>query len=681
MQIQHFVNRFFYATRKTRCYNVIDNRRNATTGTDGANAAADKNNRRHTMLRTTLSVVALCLGLTAYLPAYAAPDHGALLSPDKQLRVDFYQKSLPGGRRALYYKVKYKDREIIKESLLDLELDNHLSESAMALKIDRQAHWFDNLAITAITSSSTDSTWTPVTGEHAAIRDRHNAMRVELVKDDNPDYRMAVEFRAYDEGAALRYVFPENPKGSYYRIKQENTEFALPAGTRAWFHGWAQAPYKLLPLANWPDESERPLTLELPGGTWAALLEANMVDYARTKFKLSKTRPDTLVTSMHDAADLISPFATPWRGIMVADSAVALAANSHFILNLNAPSRIRDESWIKPGKIIRVMSQTTADARANIDFAARRGLQYVLFDWKWYGPAFSFDSDASKVAIADFDLPEIIRYGREKGIGVWLYVNQQALLTQSDTLFQTYRDWGVKGVKFGFVQVGSHRWTTWIEKAIQQAAAANIMVNIHDDWRPTGEQRTWPNLLTSEGIRGNEEMPDATHNTVLPFTRFLAGAADYTICYYDPRIKTTHAHQLALAAIYYSPLQTLYWYDKPAMSKDEPELAFWDRIPASWDDTRVLQGSPGQFVSTARRKGTDWFVGTITNNDSRKVKVALGFLDKGRKYTATIYADDPQAPTATKVGVRTMQVDADSIIEAGLLPSGGHAIWLAPATP
>jgi hypothetical protein len=603
----------------------------------------------------------------------------SVASPDGRLVLDFYQARLADGKRELHYGVRYKGQAVIRDSRLDLELDNHLSESAMALPIDRHAHWFENLAVTGVTTAAHDSTWRPVTGERSTIRDHYNTATIALVKDDNPTYKMAVEIRAYDAGVALRYVFPENEKGTYYRITQENTEFALPPGTRAWYHGWAQAPYALLPLKDWPDESERPLTLQLPGGLHVALLEAGMVDYARSKFRLSATRPDTLVTSMHDGADLISPFATPWRGIMVAETPGALIEHDDFILNLNDASRIADTSWIRPGKIMRVMTLTTQDAKANIDFAARHGLRYVLFDWKWYGNAFSFDADATKVAIPDFDLPAIIRYAKDKGIGVWLYVNQQALLAQSDTLFQTYRDWGVAGVKFGFVQVGSHRWTTWIEKAIQQAAAAHIMVNIHDDWRPTGEQRTWPNLLTAEGIRGNEEMPDATHNTVLPFTRFLAGAADYTFCYYSPRIKTTHAHQLALAAIYYSPLQTLYWYDRPADSHDEPELEFWDRMPTTWDETRVLQGAPGQFITTARRHGDQWFVGSITNTDSRKLKVALDFLAPGKQYLATIYADDPAAPTRTKVGLRTVRVDAKTVIDAPLAASGGQAIWLRPA--
>jgi len=625
------------------------------------------------MRRLIAALILLACGL-----AQAAGLEERLTSPDGKIVLTVQQKTDAAGKRALYYNVRYDDQIVIRESLLELRLDNHLSESAMALPVDRRARWFENLAVTGVRRTSHDSSWTPVTGETARIRDQYQAMTIDLVKDDNPVYKLSLEARAYNEGVALRFAFPENEKGSYYRVIGEDTEFALPAGTKAWYHGWAQAPYKLLPLRDWPDQSERPLTLELPNGLHVALLEAQMVDYARTKFKLSADKPDTLVTAMHDAADLISPFATPWRGIMIARTPGQLAENNHFILNLNQPAALADTAWIKPGKIMRVMTQTTAAAKTNIDFAARHKLEYILFDWKWYGPAFSFDSDATKVAIPDFDLPAIIAYAKERGIGVWLYVNQQALLTQSDTLFQTYRDWGVKGVKFGFVQVGSHRWTTWVEKAIRQAAAAGIMVNIHDDWRPTGEQRTWPNLLTSEGIRGNEEMPDATHNTVLPFTRYLAGAADYTICYYDPRIKTTHAHQLALAVVYYSPLQTLYWYDKPEMSQDEPELAFWDRIPTVWDETRVLDGAPGRNVTIARRSGREWYVGAITNNDARTVQLKLDFLPAGQRYEATIYADDASAPTRTRVGIRRQTVDANTVLTLAMPASGGQALWLRP---
>ena len=602
-----------------------------------------------------------------------------LKSPDKNYTLLFYQEKNIDGTRTMFYKVDYKGKPVIYKSALDIQLDNNLSERAMALKVDTHAKWCENLTIKRITTLSKDTTWQPVYGERSVIKDNYNAATIELVKDDNPIYLMNVEIRTYNEGVAIRYFFPENEKGTYYRVVSENTEFSLPEGTKAWHHSWAQAPYKLLPLTNWPDETERPLTLQLSNGLYACLAEAQMVDYARTKFKLSNEKPNTIVTSMYTPADLISPFGTPWRVIMVAEKPGDLITNNDIILNLNAPSKVKDISWIKPGKIIRVMTQTTKDAFENIDFASKYNLQYILFDWKWYGPSFTFNSDATKVAIPNFDLPGIIKYGREKGIGVWLYCNLQGLYSQSDSLFRIYNQWGVKGVKFGFVQVGSHRWTTWIEEMFKKTAENNIMVNVHDDWRQTGEQRTWPNLMTAEGIRGNEEMPDATHNTVLPFTRYIAGAADYTICYYDKRIKTTHAHQLALAAIYYSPIQTLYWYDKPAFSNNEPELEFWDKIPTKWDETKVLQGIPGEYITTARRKGNEWFVGTITNNDVRMLKISFSFLPKGKKYIAAIYSDDSTVATKTKVKVERKKVDASTVLDIKLAASGGQAIWLKPA--
>lgn len=622
-------------------------------------------------------VLAILLAVSAYSQSTKIEGTTAVIpSPDKNLVATFYQMKDASGSRTMYYEVRFKNKTVIEPSILDIQLDNRLSESAMALKVDTLSRWTSNLVVKKINSNSRDTSWIPLFGERSAIRDNYNGAFVELVKEDNPIYPVHVEIRAYNEGIAIRYFFPENEKGTYYRIKEENTHFTLPQGTTAFHALWAQAKYQELPLSNWPNEAERPLTLKLPNGLYACLTEAAMVDYARTKFKLSAVKPNTIVTSMYTPADLISPFGTPWRVIMVAERPGDLIENNFLVLNLNEPARIKNPDWVKPGKIMRVMTQTTADAKANIDFAVTRHLQYILFDWKWYGPAFSFTSDVTKVAIPDFDLPAIIQYGKEKGVGVWLYVNLQGLFSQSDSLFAVYKKWGVKGVKFGFVQAGSHRWTTWIEEMFKKAAENQIMVNVHDDWRPTGEQRTWPNLMTAEGIRGNEEFPDATHNTILPFTRFIAGPADYTICYYDKRLKTTHAHQLAMAAIYYSPIQTLYWYDKPAFSNNEPELEFWDKIPTVWDETKVIQGEPGFYISTARRKGQDWFVGTITNNDARTLKLPLDFLTKGKKYTASIYSDDPAIATKTKVKVERVQVSASTMLDVKLLASGGQAIWI-----
>lgn len=598
-------------------------------------------------------------------------------SPDKRIAVRFYQQVDSTGAAAMYYTVYYKGKPIIRGGSLDIQLDNHLTEQALALKVDKPGDWCADLKITGIDSLTKDTTWKPVCGERSRIRDHYHALVIHLVKKNNPIYKLNVEIRAYNEGVAIRYFFPFNPKGAYYHITSERTTFPLPSGTKAWFTGWAQGPYQLLPLKNWPQQAARPLTLVLPDSTYVCLAEAQMVNYARTKFELCR-QPNTVMTSLYGAVDLISPAATPWRVILIADTPGQLLEHDYLLLNLNAPDKIRRAGWIKPGKMMRVVTQTTRSALNCIDFAAAHHLQYILFDWKWYGPAFRFSSDATKVT-APLDMPRIIRYAADRGIGVWLYVNQQALLRQSDSLFRIYHAWGVKGVKFGFVQAGSHRWTTWLEKTIQKAAASHIMVDVHDEFRPTGEERTYPNLMTAEGIRGNEEMPDAKHNTILPFTRFIAGPADYTICYYDKRIKTTHAHQLALSVLFYSPVETLFWYDKPSDYQGEPEIKFFEDVPTTWDDTRVLQGRIGQYIVMARRKGNDWFLGGITNDDARKLVLPLGFLPKGKKYEAQVYYDDPAVPTRTHVGIRNREVTSGDTLHFDLEASGGIAIRFHPS--
>lgn len=215
-----------------------------------------------------------------------------------------------------------------------------------------------------------------------------------------------------------------------------------------------------------------------------------------------------------------------------------------------------------------------------------------------------------------------------------------------------------------------------MHKAIEKAAECQLMVDVHDEYRPTGVSRTYPNLMTQEGIMGNEEMPDATHNTILPFTRFVAGAGDYTICYFSNRKKTTHAHQLALAVVYYSPLQYLFWYDKPEFHRGEKELEFFKNVKTVWDDTKVLNGEIGKYITVARRSLDDWFVGSITNNDARKLSYKLDFLDKNKHYIAYIYADDSKLGTRTNVKTQAFVVKKDDRLSFDLEASGGAAVHI-----
>ena len=264
---------------------------------------------------------------------------------------------------------------------------------------------------------------------------------------------------------------------------------------------------------------------------------------------------------------------------------------------------------------------------------------------------------------------------RSRGIGIWLYVNQRALATQLDTILPIYERLGIKGVKFGFVQVGSQGWTTWLHNAVRKCAEHHLMVDIHDEYRPTGVSRTLPNLITQEGIGGNEEMPDARHNTVLPFTRFLCGPADYTPCYFSNCIKNTHAHQLAMAVVYYSPVEFLLWYDKPQMYKGEAELQFWKDVPTTWDDSRCLDGEPGKYIVQARRSSSDWYVGVMNGLEAREVVINTAlFLTKGKRYTLHLYTDDPTLKTRTNVRTEQLKVKGGQTLRLKLQPSGGAAM-------
>jgi alpha-glucosidase len=391
---------------------------------------------------------------------------------------------------------------------------------------------------------------------------------------------------------------------------------------------------------------------------------------------------------------------------MLGESPGRLLENNDLLLNLNDPCALTDTAWIKPGKAIREASLSTVGAKACVDFAVKHNLQYIEFDAGWYGHEYSDASDASGVALdaarvskipnhGGLDLPVVIRYARERGVGVWLYVNSRALERQLDVLLPLYKSWGVAGIKYGFVNVGTQKATAWLHEAIRKTAAHKLMVDVHDEYCPTGWSRTYPNLLTQEGIHGDEEAPANNVTLDILFTRMLAGAADNTICYYDGRVNrnATHAYQLAKAVCFYSPLQFLYWYDRPFRSPgaagrgpdgpnilgDEPELEFFDAVPTVWDDTKVLHGEIGEYGILARRSGPDWFIGFMNANQPRHFEVPLTFLAAGTRYVALLYSDDPTIPTRTQIRIERFMVDRETVLTLSASEKGGQAVRIVPA--
>lgn len=600
---------------------------------------------------------------------HAGNVYKVLHSPDNSLLFSAYVEN-----GLLKYKVSYKEKPVILESCLGID------------------GWKDNIEIERLDSASVNREWHPVYGERAVVSDCYKEYSYILRTKGRGD-RLALIVRAYNSGIAFRYKYLH---GSYLRISNEYTSFVVPENTYCWFAPFAQAEHKKMLVKDWPGEAERPLTLQLENGLYASLAEAEMVNYSRTKFIVRKGESNVIRCKMYDPVEDIAPFETPWRVIMVAEHPKDLINNNDLILNLNPECQIANTDWIKPGRIIRSVSLTTDGAKKVIDFAAKRGLNYIHFDSGWYGSEVSKDSDPRKsdvdpqrCPVNDLDIPEVVRYAKSKGVGVWVYVNQRALSAHLDEILPLYESWGIAGIKFGFVHVGSFRWTTWLHDAVKKCAEHHLMVDIHDEYRPTGFSRTYPNLLTQEGVRGNEEFPDGINNTTLPFTRFLCGAADATICYFHRKelkpglaknpnaraLLNTACHQMALSVINYSPLQFLYWYDTTEDVTDEPELFFFDNLPTTWDDSKTLDGAIGEYITMARKKDGVWYVGCITNNEARKLEVSLDFLEDGKKYELTMFTDGGEKiKTRTHVAINTKKVTNRTNIKLSLLPRGGVAM-------
>lgn len=611
-------------------------------------------------------------------------------SPDNRLAVTVATARLGDEEGVPVYRVSWADRPVITTSRLALDL---------AGDMDRSGGWTLAEGVTR----THDATWENPWGERRVVRDAYCERTLDLRQNDPPHRTIRLTVRAYDEGAALRYTILPAPgeASANVTLTRERTEFRCPSDATAWAAYTAQGLYQAGPLSHIRKGCERPLTVRLADDLYVALAEAKLVDHARMKFDPLPATGELgvgVVAALDGPVEAALPFDTPWRVVMVAASPGQLLEHNDLIRNLNEPCALADTSWIRPGKVIREVTLTTDGGLACVDFAATHGLQFVEFDAGWYGHEYDDAADATAVNVdpkrskGPLDLPAVIRHARERNVGVILYVNRRALERQLDTLLPLYRSWGVAGVKYGFVNVGPQRWTNWLHEAVRKAAAHHLMVDIHDEYRPTGYSRTYPNLMTQEGIGGDETSPPNDQTLTILFTRMLAGAADNTVCYYDPRVdrNATHAYQLAKAVCLFSPWQFLYWYDRPAplgasgplppkTIGDEPELEFYARMPTVWDDTRVLHGCIGKYAAIARRSGDTWYIGAMNAGEPRTLDLKLDFLDPSRPYEATIYRDDPTVSTRTHVAIDRRPVDAATVLPCVLPPRGGQALRITPS--
>ena len=679
--------------------------------------------------RLTRSITLAVAFATFTATAATAQNQVRVESPDRRTVV-----TVGVHEGALYYSIERDSRALFLPSRLGFEF-----RGAPPLR--------DSLRITGSTQRTVDTVWTQPWGEVARVRDRHNERRISVTEGAPGNRQFVVVFRVFNDGVGFRYELPEQAGLGEFAIMEELTEFALADDARAW---WipsnrprldrSEMLYSSSPVSV-VDSVQTPLTLETRDRrTFLVIHEANLVDYPRMFLAGRRMEGRTLRATLAPWADGIkvrgrTPFVTPWRTIQIADRATDLAP-SVLGLNLNPPSAIANTDWIKPMKYVGIWwgmhigtmtwssgprhGATTENTKRYIDFAAANGLGGVLVegwnigwdgDWIANRNAFSFTQP-----YPDYDLPGLAAYAKQKGVKLIAHNETSGGIVnyerQLDSAFALYRSLGIDAIKSGYVtdtvDGGHSHYSQYAvrhhRKVIETAAKYGIMLDVHEPIHDTGERRTWPNMMTREGARGQEynawggeggNPPE--HETILFFTRLLAGPMDFTPGVFDilyerstgrarrpeePRVRTTLAKQLALYVVLYSPLHMAA--DLPENYANQPAFQFIRDVAVDWDTTRVIDGRIGDYVVVARkaRNSQEWFLGAITDEEARTFTVSLSFLPRGRSYVAEIYADGPNAHWLTNplpVAIARRPVTSASTLRVVLAAGGGQAIRIRPA--
>jgi alpha-glucosidase len=645
------------------------------------------------------------LFLTAVHGLAAAPL--TVTSPDGKLSVTFELKMNPQpylpGERA-YYRISFEGKPILKDSPLGLDFKGQAA-------LD---HGFE---ITGSRKSSHDSTWTNAFGAVRTVRDHYNQLTVSLREQLAPGRRLDVIFRAYNSGIAFRYALPRQAALDNFTLSSEETGFYFPGNPSAFaidlgsYTTSYEGEFQPVTLDQIKPTSiiGIPLLVHMPEGPWVAILEADLDDYAGMYLGGVRGIPGALMSKLSplpghsdEAVIASTPKDSPWHVVMVNSSPGGLIQSDALILNLNPPCALSDTSWIKPGKsawdwwsgsyasgVSFKPGMNTSTMEHYIDFASKAHLRYMLIDAGW-----SPRDDITQTVPA-IDMPAILAYARQRNVRILLWMYWSAVDKQMDKAFPLFEKWGVAGVKIDFMDRNDQEMVNFYHRTVKAAAAHHLVVDFHGAYPPAGLRRTYPNLLTREGVMGLEynkwsrrETPQ--HLTTIPFTRMLAGPMDYTPgCFNNatraqfqprqvqPMCQGTRANQLAMYAVYLSPLEMLSDYPEDYLG--QPGFEFLEKAPTVWDETRVLNGEPSEYITIARRHGNEWFLGSMTNWTARDLNVPLTFLGSGR-WDAKIFADGPNAnQNAKDLTVQTKQVTANDMLPLHLAQGGGAAVIFTPA--
>lgn len=650
----------------------------------------------------------LVVAISGLLSAQTAPVRTSpvtLASPGGRAEIVFSTAPGPGGASALSYKVSFAGRPVLDWSRLGLEF-----QGAPALG--------GNVAIVSAQTGSADETYRTPHGKANPVRNHYNSALIELREQARPFRSLAIEARAYDDGVAFRYLIPDQPGTKEIRISGETTQFRFQKDATAYplilggYRTSYEDDYHKLTLSGLHQDYliGLPLVVDVPGVAVAGITEANLDNYAGMYLgagrdgRTLEARLAPRVDQPGLAVSTGTPARSPWRVIMLGDHPGRLI-ESNIVVNLNPPPAIADTSWIRPGKTAwNWWSGSVVEnagfkygmngetMKAYIDFAAKAGLEYMLIDAGWAargtGPN---DSNADITEHRpEVDIPDLVKYANGQNVRLWVWAHWTDVERQMDAAFPLYEKWGLAGVKIDFMDRDDQWMVDYYRRVAKKAAEHHLMLDFHGAYKPDGLRRTYPNVLTREGVMGLEYNKWSAritpgHNVMLAFTRMLAGPMDYTPGGFNnatregfvprnerPFVMGTRSHQLALFVVFESPLQMVA--DHPGAYEGQKELAFLRAVPATWDETRVLNGAIGEYVTIARRSGDEWYLGSITDWSPRSIEVPLRFLGPG-KYVAEVYSDPPGSAADPKTSVREEKaVDSTMTLTLKLASGGGQAI-------
>ena len=593
----------------------------------------------------------------------------------------------PHGRLRLEFQLDRKGSATFKI----FQNREQLCRGALGLAFSNGIPLAEGLEVEGANRQSQDQTYMIPVGKTSSARDRHEGLTIRLREQNGARRSLAVEFRVFDDAVAFRYRLPTQRSVDEFALTDELTRFV--------FNQHDQVRY--LPLASYTTSYENyfdslcvrelasgkliglPMLVEHPAArpVWIAVTEASLKDYAGMYLSAVEGEPGAFSAKLSplpgrsDAAKVLgrTPFSTPWRLLMIAEDPGRLI-DSDVVFHLNEPSKIKDTSWINPGKttfpwwnryvlgdVDFTPGVNTATVKHYIDFCAKRGIPYHSLDGleiAWYGgPIAPKGPTDVTTAAPSIDLPEVLRYAKQKGVKLRLWTHCKALKPQLDQALAIYEEWGIEGIMVDFMDRDDQTMVRWYHEVAEKAARHRLTVTWHGAYKPTGMERTWPNVLSYEGVLNQEYnkwsprgAPPA-HNLDAAFLRMLAGPLDYhqggmrSVLPEQfrpqnaaPSVQGTRGHQLAMYIVYQNHLPMMV--DYPAAYRGQSGLEFLIQTPCNWDKSQVLHAEIGKCLIIARRHGDTWWLGGMTADEPRELEVPLKFLDPG-EFKSTVYFDNP----------------------------------------